>query len=57
MSKPAFDCLTRPPRPMKPRARGISVVSDEAKWLVKGFDPDIHLENNAACAVTVATAI
>jgi phosphosulfolactate synthase len=38
MSQPAFDFLARPPRHMKPRTRGITVVSDKAKSLAQARD-------------------
>ncbi len=38
MSKPAFDFLTRPPRHVKPRSKGITVVSDKAKSLAQARD-------------------
>jgi len=38
MSKPAFDFLQRPPRHLKPRTRGITVVSDKAKSLSQTRD-------------------
>ena len=38
MSKPAFDFLARPPRHLKPRIKGITVVSDKAKSLTQAHD-------------------
>lgn len=48
--QPAFDFLARPPRSVKLRKLGLTVVSgpgadrfDIARWLIGEFGPDVNL--------------